>query len=258
MERWRRYRHPKVYQSEPLVRPSKRAWRLPIQVWMLGLASLVGAGFLWFLFGSSFFQIKIVTIGGEATPAASKVLHTELVGKNLILIREPKIFTDLLATDPSLEELHLTRGFPDEVQVTLTRRHPLLVWKSGEVTWGIDAEGVAFPPDPTTLERVPVVIDQRHQTVQAGSALVAPSFVTFVTTAFQEVPTHLGGRIDHSEVDETTFHLRLVTEWGWAILLDTNRPLKGQLTNLDIVLDEERDQIHEYVDLRLPGWAYLK
>ena len=83
-------------------------------------------------------------------------------------------------------------------------------------------------------------------------------FVRFVQDAGQDIPTLIGGRLRYGEIDETTIHVRFVTEWGWAVILDSTRPLAGQLQNLELVIKDHREQIHEYVDLRLKGWAYAK
>ncbi len=260
MEHWRRYRHPQVYRTE--ARPKKQPLRLltwrPTRQWLMVIAVLlVAIGLVWLVTASALFRIADVVVLGEATPAIDDALH-DLIGRNLLFLKEHELLTDLMATDPSLASLHIVRGFPDHLQVVIARRHPVLVWQVGETAWAIDPSGVAFGLDPTTSVGIPRIIDSRGQPVSAGEQLLSVDFVAFVEKAFAQGPLVIGGAIDHGEVGETTFHLSLVTEWGWTIVVDTTRPIDGQYANLGLLLAQHRADIHTYVDLRLAGKAYVK
>lgn len=255
MKGWRSYRHSHIYSERETY--SRRRWRLsrPFR-WVLGLMGLV-VGLGWFIFDSPVFAIETISLSGELTPALTERLMT-LKGQNLFRISEANLTTKLQEIEPTVSSLRLTRGLPNELQVTVTRRHPALIWQVGEVLWALDEQGVAFALDPTLAPGIPQVIDHRAPTVTAGVELIPPSIVSFIRQVFGEVPSRIGGKLVRAEVDETVVSIKLITEWGWAIYLETTRPLIPQLDNLAIVLRDYRDQIHEYVDMRLPGWGYVK
>ena len=62
----------------------------------------------------------------------------------------------------------------------------------------------------------------------------------------------------HFEVVETTFDVNLHTEAGFYVKFNTMRASAKQLDNLKKVLVKKREEVHEYVDLRIDGWAYYK
>lgn len=261
MERWRQYRHPKIYRSQIEVarRPKARAsWKPSRQAFLGGLVVAVIGFLAWAVLGSGYFSVEKVVAQGEVTPALEAGLK-DLEGRHILFVRDNQLFADLQQVDPALAELKVARGIPNEIRVHIKRRHPAFIWQSGETRWAIDGDGVAFPVnDPSVAEGRPVIIDRRAQPVEAGRRLLSPKFVHFIDQAFSKTPTSIGGRVERAEVDETTFYVYLVTEWGWSVILDTTRPLEGQLASLETVLRDYRPQIKEYIDLRVIGRAYLK
>ncbi|MBI4175353.1 hypothetical protein HY523_01915 [Candidatus Berkelbacteria bacterium] len=255
MEDWRRYRHPRVYRTPSEVKP----WRFrPSRPMLLVGLSLMALGALvWLLFGSPIFTVTTIRLEGEVSPAAAERLQA-LTGTRIFLIRASLLTDQVAAVDASLASLRIAKGLPNQLNVYVTRRHPALVWQVGEIQWAIDPAGIVFPLDPTTIDHVPRVIDRHQQMVTAGIQLLDPDFVTFIQEGFQELPAILGGSLAYAEVGETTFDVRFVTEWGWAIIVDAQRPLAGQLANFQILFDHYRDAIREYADLRIAGTAYLK
>jgi hypothetical protein len=259
MERWRAYRQKPVYyhSSDQAGRPKKRRIRFSRRFLRRGGFVLLGLFVLWLLFWSPAFAVSEIVLAGETTDSLMSASQN-LVGRNLLTLSEQQVFREFLESESSLASLRLTRGFPHQLQVYFSRRQPSILWLVGETRWSIDESGVLFPYDPVTAEGRPTVVDQRSQPVRHGQQLVSPQFVAFVREGGAEIPSLIGGRLMRGEVDETTLQLRFVTEWGWSIIFDTSRPLSGQLASLALILKDRRELIHEYVDLRLPGRAYLK
>ncbi len=259
MEQWRQYRHPKIYRQE-LRREQKPKRQIRITRGMIVAAGIIVAlmALIWLVVGSGYFAIKTIKASGEVTLNLEAGLG-QLKGQSIIFFKERKLFSQLQSIDPALSEIHVARGFPDQLQVQIVRRHPALVWQSGTTQWAIDEQGVAFPiNDPSVIAGRPVVVDRRNQPVEASKKILAPEFVRFVSHTFEQAPSILGGKVQRAEVDETTFYIHLVTEWNWSVLLDTTRPVEGQLASLELLLKDHRQDIHEYVDLRIVGRAYVK
>ncbi|MEK7461210.1 MAG: hypothetical protein AAB647_03295 [Patescibacteria group bacterium] len=259
MERWRQYRQPDIiYRTTTKTdRPRRWRWRLARRFGRRTGIAVGLMGLVWLILWSPVFAIRDVVLAGETT-ASLENMSNQLLGRNLITLSEGHVYRDFLKAEPSLASLRLTRGFPHQLQIHFERRHPALIWIVGETRWAVDEEGIVFPYDSVTGDGRPPVIDRRAQPAAAGQKIVTADFVRFVQDAGQDIPTLIGGRLRYGEIDETTIHVRFVTEWGWAVILDSTRPLAGQLQNLELVIKDHREQIHEYVDLRLKGWAYLK
>lgn len=257
MERWRKYRHPGVYQTR--LERIGRVRRIRLAAKQVRLAAFgVGVLACWWLVGvSPMFRIEKVILKGETTEAMNAAVE-RFSGRNLISLSEEDVFALLSAIDPSVATVGVAKGFPRQLELLVSRRHPALVWQVGDERWALADDGIVFPFDPTTASGRPTIIDRRAQPVVKGQRLVSPEFVKFVTGGAEHLPPMMAGRLVLGEIDETTFQLVWVTEWGWKIILDTTRPLAGQLANLELVLRDHRQEIREYVDLRLEGWAYLK
>lgn len=255
MEKWRQYRQTRLIR--PAAPPGRRHRRPPRWTMVATVAMGVVVALGWLVLASPVFRIATVEAAGELTPAVQERIE-RLRGQNIFRLSESRLERELVALEPTVASVRLTRGLPTELRVTVTRRHPALVWQTDMGVWAIDETGVAFGFDETLAAGIPRVIDRRVTTVTPGAAYLPPEFVAVVRRAFAELPARLGGTVIEAEVAETLASLRVGTEWGWSVYLDTRRPVHGQLENLTLVLREYRDQIHDYVDLRVPGWGYVK
>lgn len=255
MEKWRSYRHSKIYRE-----PKKPAsWRIRFspKLRLSLIVAVIGLGLIWVVFWSPIFAVKTILLQGELTQPVTENLMT-LAGRNLFLLSEREITTQLLSVESMIADVHLTRGFPSELRVAVTRRHPALVWQTADKLLAIDQTGVAFTYDSTLADGIPRVADYRGQPINPGDIPLKPEIITFIQSTFTELPSRIGGAITGAEIHETPVSIKFVTEWGWAVYLDSSRPLMGQLENLTLVLRDHRDTIHEYVDMRVEGWAYAK
>lgn len=255
MHKWRTYRHSEIYREQLPKKRFRVVIPTKLRTVVLGLG-LVAFG-VWLFMWSPVFRVKAVLPQGELTDAVTTNLLA-LAGQNLFRVSESQVLAQLRQIEPTVARVLFTRGFPNELHVTVSRHHPALIWQTGETNWAVDEEGVVFQFDPTLADGIPRVIDRRNPQVGVGQQFVSPELVADIRTAFAELPSRLGGAVSHGEIEETTRSLKLVTEWGWGVYVDTYRPLPGQFENFGLVMRDYRDQVHEYVDLRLEGWAYVK
>lgn len=74
---------------------------------------------------------------------------------------------------PAVRDARVTATLPDRVEVQVTERTPILVWRAGEAGWLVDVEGVLFAPanaasaaelgDGATGSSLPAVEDRRKR-----------------------------------------------------------------------------------------------
>ena len=255
MQKWRTYRHSEIYREQ--TSKKKFRWVIPAKLRLVFGFVGVTVAFIWLVLWSPVFQIKLVLPQGELTESITMSVQS-LVGQNLFRVSESAVLAELKKIEPTVARVLFTRGFPNELHVTVSRHHPALIWQVGETNWAVDGDGMIFQFDPTLADGIPRIIDKRNQEIAVGQVFISPELVLDIQTAFAELPSRLGGSVMYGEIEETVWSLKLVTEWGWGVYVDTHRPLPGQFENFGLVMRDYREQIHEYVDLRLEGWAYVK
>ena len=102
------------------------------------------------------------------------------------------------------------------------------------------------------------VSDQKNLEVKIGDQIVSSSFISFAKNISDKFFEYTNIKISGFQVPETTFDLYVYTEAGFYVKFDTTRSADRQLSDLKNIIITYRDSIHEYVDVRINGWAYYK
>jgi hypothetical protein len=133
------------------------------------------------------------------------------------------------------------------------------VWQAGEDKYLVSTQGeVMRKITSEDTAKLPLIVDKKSIQVKAGDKIVSPNFIAFISNLNDGFFTTVNIKPTYFEVLETTFDVNLYTEAGFYIKLNSLRSSKKQLESLKTVLVEKRQDIHEYVDLRIDGWAYYK
>lgn len=224
-------------------------------------AGVLGASVYLVLFSSAF-AVKDVIVEGNNLLLSEDVANAVPRGSNIFRLHNSKMKSGLLARFPEISDLEIYRGIPNAIKIVIQERDARLLWQTGEKKYIIDSQGEitreVVAGDEAKIGLPPLVMDQKNIFVQPGSKLLSPNFVSFVTnihSQFYDVTNIKPGTL---EVEETTFDVILRTEAGFFVKFNTMRSSRKQLDNLKKVLLEKRDEVHEYVDLRIDGWAYYK
>lgn len=222
--------------------------------YILCLAALI---YLFFL--SPLFAVSEVIVEGVANVSKDELSNTIPKGKNIFLLKSRLLEEGILAGFPEIESVQIYRGIPNAIKIVVSERDSKLVWQSGEHKYLISSRGeITKETGLSTTSELPLVVDKQNIPVVLGSQLVSPNFVAFVNNIYSTFFTEINIKSLNFEVSETTFDINLITDAGFYVKLNTMRSSKKQLENLKLVLDAKRQDIHEYVDLRVDGWAYYK
>ncbi|MBI2589988.1 hypothetical protein HYW32_03145 [Candidatus Berkelbacteria bacterium] len=259
---WReRYRHPKIYRATPTyVQPVKI--RLDPKLIGMSVGLILFSGLIWLILFSKLFMIQQIDIVGTVTPEVQTEI-TNLYGKNLLTYSSGGMERRLKEAQSSIREVQVYKGLPRTLRIEIAVRTPILAWRSGDTTYLLDEQGIAFQAGVGVAvdeqgKSLITVVDNFRQPIVLGKQLVRRQFITMAAELSRTFPVQFPLIIDRLEVGQTTFELVVVTNAGWKAYFDTTRDLEPQLESLKKIFENFHDAIKEYVDLRIVGRAYYK
>ena len=238
-------------------------------------------GFLWRIFGffglvlmivlganfaltSSAFRIAEVTVVGTHNPIlVQSVQHMGIQGQNIFLI-DVAALAARIDLSPMVASADLEKHWPNQLQVVISERTPVLLWQTKGRTYSVDSHGVVIAPASETVgaDSLKTVIDMRNQgkggkdvvgqSIHPG-ARVSEAVVAFAMAVFQRLPRVVGITDFTLLYDDTTPAPRVngqtnaedyesyvvKSKAGWLAYLggprDTN-PLDNRLIELQQIL----------------------
>ena len=166
-----------------------------------------------------------------------------------------KYLRNLSTEYPIIEEAKIVRGLPSTIKIDVAERKQLLVWCSNKC-FEVDTRGFAYQEIPMPTDKL-FLSDRSNIESKTGQQLVSERFIDFYLKSIDEMDK-LGLKISESYIEDTTFKLIFKTSDGWNAIFDTSESLTNQIDALRQVLDKNRSDVKEYVDLRVAGVVYIK
>lgn len=221
--------------------------------------SLLFIFLFYLLFFSSKFQIKDVIIEGN------KLITDQILGSyipfrnNIFRFNTGAVEKKILQQNPEISSVQIIRGIPNAVKIVVSEHENKLIWQSGNDRYLISTQGKATKKlDEKDNFDLPTIIDAKSLPVNLGENLVSASFVAFVSNINDKFYDYTNVKPIGYEISETTFDVIVKTDAGIYVKLNSLRSSAVQLENLKKVLVAKKVDIHEYVDMRINGWAYYK
>lgn len=244
-------RSPKIFSDQ---RTSNKSF-LPKLIFYACLIFSLLVIFVYIFFFAPWFKIKNIDTVGRVTPEIKDSLNV-LIGKNLFSFRSKKIELSLMQNRENFSKIKIYRGIPDTVRVVFQEREPKIIWQIGGSRYLIDQDAIAFRLSSDDYS-IPIVIDKSNLSIELPSKIAPVSFVNFVRAADSEFKKNKFNIVNY-EVEETTFQVSAVTDTGFKIILNTFKPLSDQIDALNKVYGDNKQDIKEYIDLRVEGKVYYK
>lgn len=241
------------------------AWHLPeLKGWQrrLLLAAVVLALVAWGL-ARAFAVTSITVEPAVRQTSVAKALRAAMDGRpwqdNLLTLDAGSLARALVADDPSLRAVTITRRWPHGLAVTAEEKVAAIGWQSAGTTYVLDRSGTIIGPAASSGHLL-VVQDDSNLPVQPGRQVATPRFVDFCQQLEEQIP-NTGLKLTKLEVHDTTFDLYATTDKGYQLIFDTQRPAGeeiGDLTTTLRALAAQHKSPASYIDLRVAGRAYYK
>ena len=250
--RWRAFLIPKTFNLPKEKDKKKFPKILKILIFLLLIILIFG----YFFFYSSIFKIKNINVD-NSIPSEANIVLEKFKDQNIFLVNSTKVYQELIKQFPDLEKIKLQRGLPDTIKISGEIYQAQIIWQTEGHSFLVNNDGIAFR-EVEGITDLPIVLDSKNLSVTLPSQVVSTNFIKFIVEFYSKFPEKTGFRIINFIINETIFQTDALTDQGWFIKLDTTRSADEQLEALKKFLAENKDEIHEYADLRVEGRVYYK
>lgn len=233
--------------------------KLPKHFWKALFYLLVLSLLIYFFFASSIFKIRDVIVEGNNNIASEMLANYVPIGKNIFVYDTRKAIRSITDEHKEIKSIQIYKGLPNAIKIVVLESDGKLIWQTGTDKYLVDASGEVIrklAADETSA--LPLVVDKHNIAVTTGTKIASPSFVAFINNIYDQIFGAVNVKPVNFEVTETTFDVNLITDAGFYVKFDATRSSSKELDNLKSVLVAKRADVHEYIDLRIDGWAYYK
>ncbi|WP_234412577.1 cell division protein FtsQ/DivIB [Nocardioides sediminis] len=214
---------------------ARRWMRWRIVVAALALVALVATA-VWLVFFSAVLSVTKVTVDGNRLLGPDRVLAVAQVpmGEQLATV-DLEAISRRVAVLAEVEDVDVTRSWPDGVRIDVTERTAVAVVELGGRLRGLDATGVVFRDYRNAPRGMPRV---RPTTSTGADALAEAAGVVAV------LPADLAARVDHVEV-QTIDQITLVLRDGRQVLWGSAEQSELKARVLPELLAAQRAQVYD-------------
>jgi cell division protein FtsQ len=208
-------------------------WRVVVAA--LALLALVATA-VWLVFFSAVLSVTKVTVDGNRLLGPDRVLAVAKVpmGEQLATV-DLEAISRRVAVLAEVEDVDVTRSWPDGVRIDVTERTAVAVVELGGRLRGLDASGVVFREYRSAPRGMPRV---RPTTSTGADALAEAAGVVAV------LPADLAARVDHVEV-QTIDQITLVLRDGRQVLWGSAEQSELKARVLPELLAAQRAQVYD-------------
>lgn len=257
---------PKVFNSNYRPPKEKKSVNLKPYLFILLLLGLaVGVNLVTRL---PFFNVSTIIINQTGQSDVVNEIES-LRGKSIFSREVSSISNQILSDYFVVETINCRRGLPSTLRCDIEFRKPALIWQVGEVgKFLVDNSGVVYAEIKSISEEeqraLPTLVDNRNIKVELGQTVASRDLLkryleSIATLNNQGFPT---GSI---RIDETFyyFYLELLPDVEKNISkpitlkLATIYSIEEQVAKITAIL-EKNQVVDQYIDVRVPGYAYAK
>lgn len=185
---------------------------------------------------------------------------------NLILFRTSVLQARLLDEFPAIEEIRVTKTFPNKINVFIREREFALLWCSRGPCYLLSEHNVALPGEsvPEKKGELPMytVTDLGGLPVEIGRTLFDYPFIEHFKENKERLKTELGIEVNPEMMSASRFsdELRMKTEAGWELTLNSRIEPDQNIKTLRLFFEQEipfeRQGELRNVDLRTENRIY--
>ncbi len=244
--------------------------------WLIFLSLIILGGIFYFFLFSDFFQVKRINVSGTeklSSPDINSVAENDLEQKllffnvkSIFLININKIKTDLSAKFPILDEVVITRAFPDALNIKVKERKEIGIFCRARPSFSsenpegrdincflMDGQGIIFENTATDTPLLLFVSQTFSQELNLGEQVIEQGILNSILKIQSTLKENFGIPVKEASI-VTEDRLNVMTGEDWEIYFNLKGDLQWQTTELTALLENrlpmEKRKNLKYVDLR--------
>jgi len=249
------YTNYKIIQRTEKFKPEKSKSKINYSQILFFITIFLIIFLIYVFFYSSYFSIKNIDLIGNYNDLTVEYIQS-INGKNIFRFGSRKIKKDIKEKLPIVKDVKVVVGFPNTLKIFINERESELIWETQGRKYLVDREGVVFTE--TEKTDIKIIRDEKNLPIKLGNKLVSSELISIIRSIEIKLPAILDEEIDHFGIGESLFVITVYTKNSKRIIFYTQVPLAYQLTVLDELIKKDKDNIKEYVDLRVEGYGFYK
>jgi cell division septal protein FtsQ len=229
---------------------------LPKFVKVLIFLLIILAILFYMFFLSPWMKIKNIEIIGSPSDKVMEQIN-ELKGHNIFLFSSSKEERKLINEDKDYSNIKIYRGIPDIIKIVFYDRNPQIILETQGIKYLVDENGIIYKEDSGNYSGLPTVVDTNNLSIRLSSQIFTSSFLNFVKSANNGLAQAKIKVVDF-EIAETTFQVSAITDNNIKIMFNTLIPLSSQMDAFNQVYGQNKNDIKQYIDLRVEGRVYYQ
>lgn len=216
---------------------------------------------IWFFLFSNFFVIKQITVEGlnkKENQEIKNSIISKTQGKNLFSFSSTKTEKSIEEQYSNIAKVKVYKSPPDLLKIVIVQRNASLVWQSKNQKYIIDNFGVVYKEYEESAKDLPVIIDERNDSVEIGKKILTSNFLKFIDGIQQNFEKDLNLQIEKIVIKDSVFEILVFSKTGMYMIFDTTANLDKQILDAKKALEIIKNKKLEYLDLRVPGKVYYK
>lgn len=245
-------------------------------LWFILLVSFLGTSF-WVLFFSNYTEIKEVQVKSnkidgklveETFNNFKEEKYFNFISKNNFFLFPRENFKNQIKNQFELaREVNFANSFPGIFRIEIIEREAIIIWCGQEKCFLMDEQGVIFKEiseeeKKESFKDYSIIRDDSMRKGALGGKIEDDQLAVFINNVEDNLNKELNLKIKREIVLPSLLsqEIRITTEDGWQLYLDTKQKIEEQIFLLKEVLsnDLENKENLEYIDLRVEGKVIYK
>ncbi len=241
------------------------------------LASLTVISALgWFVFASSYWKIKDVSINGldrMSNDEILKMVKNQLAGRNWIVLPQNNLlffnqdkFLSSARDKYRFQDIRVRKEWPSKLIIDVHEKTLACIWNEGDKYYLTDSDGYILSetnPLELTENTHPLISNESPLKIDDGRIQIDTSYITSAAELFAKLAQKATNEIKISRfvVDKDIDTIKLVTAEGVRINFSTKESLDRQIEKLLLIKREKmKDDFNnkKYIDLRFGDKVYFQ
>jgi len=242
---------PNIYIATPKPKKEKK---FPWRGFKIFFLIIILLSILYLIFYSPFFLIKNVRLEGSQSDRIIN-LANKAKNQNLWLYHKKQLKEEILKS-AEISDISISKRPMATLIIKIIQKSEGIVIRTQDKMYLLDNNGNVIRE--VTETSLPMVLDLKNAPAEIGKQILSPNFVSFVKNVNIKFNSISGLPLKEMQIPtETTFELIVQTE-GFKVIFDTQGNVDQQLSNMVKVYQMKKDEIKEYMDLRIEGRVYYK